>query len=97
MPQLSATTTDPVGCRLSRYYSNWTKISINSFVDTTIQHGYKIQFHTTPPTTTTPTAIHPLSPDQVPLINQTIQDLLDKQAIELVTSDEAHQTPDEDN
>ncbi|CEP08889.1 hypothetical protein [Parasitella parasitica] len=93
IPALSTTTTDPVGGRLSKYYSNWTKISINSFVDTIIQYGYKIQFHTTPPTTTTPTSIHPLSQDQVPLINQTIQDLLDKQAIELVSQEEVQQTP----
>ncbi|CEP15533.1 hypothetical protein [Parasitella parasitica] len=38
---------------------------------------------------TSPTSIHPLSQDQVPLINQTILDLLEKQAIQL----EVQQTP----
>ncbi|GAN03912.1 conserved hypothetical protein [Mucor ambiguus] len=40
----------------------------------------------------TPTSIDPLSPDQVPLIDQTIQNLLDKRANELASSEEAQQT-----
>ncbi|EPB82719.1 hypothetical protein HMPREF1544_10565 [Mucor circinelloides 1006PhL] len=56
------------------------------------QQGYKIQSHT-PPTTTNPTAIHPLSRDQIPLIDQTIQELLDKQAIGRVPPEEVHRVP----
>ncbi|KAG1451707.1 hypothetical protein G6F46_009043 [Rhizopus delemar] len=86
------TTTDPVGGRLSKFHQKWQAISINSFVNTTIQHGYRIQSHTLPPTATTPSAIQPFGNEQIPLIDQAIQDLLSKQAIEPVSDAEVRTT-----
>ncbi|EIE88314.1 hypothetical protein RO3G_13025 [Rhizopus delemar RA 99-880] len=53
----------------------------------------QIQFHTLPPTTTTPSAIQPFGDEQIPLIDQAIQDLLSKQAIEPVSDVEVRTTP----
>ncbi|KAK4514797.1 uncharacterized protein ATC70_002402 [Mucor velutinosus] len=58
-----------------------------------IQHDYHIPFHTTPPTTTIPTSITPFSADQATLIDQAIQDLLDKSAIEKVPPHQVQQVP----
>ncbi|KAG2228482.1 hypothetical protein INT48_008098, partial [Thamnidium elegans] len=90
---ISLRSTDPVGNRLSKYHSNWTEISINSFVNSTIQHGYHIPFHTPPPVTTTPTPIIPFSDEQSHLIDQAIQDLLQKEAIEKVSPQQSQLVP----
>ncbi|KAK4513662.1 glycosylphosphatidylinositol anchor biosynthesis [Mucor velutinosus] len=86
-------TIDPVGGRLSKYFQHWTNITKNSFVLNTVQHGYYIPFHTTPPTTTTPTSITPFSAEQATLIDQAIQDLLAKSAIEPVSPQQVQQQP----
>ncbi|CEP18222.1 hypothetical protein [Parasitella parasitica] len=76
-----------------KYYQQWKNITNNSFVINTIQHGYHIPFLTTPPTTTTPTSITPFSVEQATLIDQAIQDLLAKSAIEKVSPQQVQQTP----
>lgn len=82
-----------MGGRLSRFASEWTKISNNDFVINTINLGYKIHFHTPPPVTTKPAAILPFSQEQTLLIDKSIQDLLDKAAVELVSPEEVHNCP----
>ncbi|EIE91896.1 hypothetical protein RO3G_16607 [Rhizopus delemar RA 99-880] len=52
----------------------------------------QIQSHTLPPTATTPSAIQPFGNEQIPLIDQAIQDLLSKQAIEPVSDAEVRTT-----
>ncbi|KAG0735317.1 hypothetical protein G6F57_014460 [Rhizopus arrhizus] len=89
----TTTTPDPVGGRLSKYFIEWTKISNNSYVNTIIQHGYRIPFHTSPPVTTTPTPITPFSNEQVPLIDQAVQSLLQKAAIEPVSPQQVQEIP----
>ncbi|KAK4514625.1 GTP-binding nuclear protein gsp1/Ran [Mucor velutinosus] len=84
---------NPFRSRLSKYFQHWTNITKNSFVLNTVQHGYYIPFHTTPPTTTTPTSITPFSAEQATLINQAIQDLLAKSAIEPVSPQQVQQQP----
>ncbi|KAG0758604.1 hypothetical protein G6F25_006029 [Rhizopus arrhizus] len=85
--------TTPVGGRLSKFASAWTKISSNQFVNNIIQYGYSIPFHTPPPLTTSPVPIIPYSIEQQQMIDKAIQDLLLKSAIEPVTTKEAQQTP----
>ena len=71
------TSIDPVGNWLSKLHTNWTKVSISSFVNTTIKYDYHTTFHTPP-------QIIPFSEEQAHLIDQTIQHLLQKKAIERV-------------
>lgn len=86
-------TTEPVGGRLSKFYQAWTDISATPFVNNIIKNGYNISFHTTPPTTTTPTSITPFSAEQAHLIDQAIQDLLGKAAIEKVSPQQVQEIP----
>ncbi|KAG1107399.1 hypothetical protein G6F61_011802 [Rhizopus arrhizus] len=83
----------PVGNRLSKFYSKWTDISNNSYINTIIQHGYHIPFHITPPVTTSPTLIIPYSTDQIVLLDKAIQELLTKAAIEKVFPQQVSQVP----
>ena len=85
--------TDPVGGRLSKFITKWTDISNTSFVNTIIQQGYNIQFHTTPPVTTSPTPILPFSAEQSLLIDQAIKDLLQKAAIKKVSYAQTQEVP----
>ncbi|KAK4518392.1 uncharacterized protein ATC70_008609 [Mucor velutinosus] len=91
--QINNITTDPIGGRLSKHSQQWTNITNNFFVINTVQHGYHIPFYTTPPITTIPTSITPFSADQATLIDQAIQDLLDKSAIEKVSPHQVQQVP----
>jgi len=81
------TTTDPVRGGLSKYTKKWTKVYNGSFVNITIQSGYHISFHTPP------TLIVPFSTEQTHLIDQTIQDLLAKEAIKKVSAQQVQQNP----
>ncbi|KAG0757184.1 hypothetical protein G6F61_010307 [Rhizopus arrhizus] len=87
------TTTDPIRGGLSKYTKKWTKVYNGSFVNTTIQSGYHISFHTLPPATLSPTLIVPFSTEQSHLIDQTIQDLLAKEAIKKVSAQQVQQNP----
>ncbi|KAG1540261.1 hypothetical protein G6F49_012172 [Rhizopus delemar] len=75
----------PVGGRLQLFSLHWDRLFHNNWVNTVVQHGFKIPFHTLPPLSTdfTPHQ-HQLSKDQQLQLDQAIQDLLTKQAIEPV-------------
>lgn len=59
-----------------------------------MQSGCHIPFHTPPPVTSTPTLIVPFSTEQSHLINQAIQGLLAKAAIEEVSAQQVHKLRD---
>lgn len=72
---------------LSEWRTKWI------YSTNTVQRGYQISFRTTPRNTTTPKSITPFSADQAILIDQAIQDLLHKSAIEKVSPHQVRQTP----
>lgn len=82
-----------VGGRLQWFASEWHQISNSNFVNTTIAQGYRIPFVQTPPPTTTPHPIISFSKDQTCHLDQAIQDLLKKNAIEEVSPTQANQVP----
>ncbi|KAG0927253.1 hypothetical protein G6F30_012785 [Rhizopus arrhizus] len=71
--------------RLQLFSPHWDRLFHNNWVNTVVQHGFKIPFHTLPPLSTdfTPHQ-HQLSKDQQLQLDEAIQDLLTKQAIEPV-------------
>ncbi|CEP15410.1 hypothetical protein [Parasitella parasitica] len=71
--------------RLSKYLTDWTTISNNSCVNTAVEHGYNILFHTLPPITENPTPIIPFFEEQFHPIDQATLDLLQKLTIEKIS------------
>ncbi|KAG1060743.1 hypothetical protein G6F41_012667 [Rhizopus arrhizus] len=71
--------------RLQLFSPHWDRLFHKNWVNTVVQHDFKIPFHTLPPLSTdfTPHP-HQLSKDQQLQLDQVIQDLLTKQAIEPV-------------
>jgi type II secretory pathway pseudopilin PulG len=82
-----------VGGRLQWFASEWHQISNSNFVNTIIAQGYRIPFVQTPPTTNTPGPIISFSKNQTCHLDQAIQDLLKKNAIEEVPPTQANQVP----
>ncbi|KAG1367158.1 hypothetical protein G6F61_013149 [Rhizopus arrhizus] len=82
---LAAHSQPPVGGRLQLFSPHWDRLFHNNWVNSVVQHGFKIPFHTLPPLSTdfTPHQ-HQLSKDQQLQLDEAIQDLLTKQAIEPV-------------
>ncbi|KAG1050395.1 hypothetical protein G6F43_007325 [Rhizopus delemar] len=75
----------PVGGRLSQFSAAWTQLSASYLLNNIIKDGFKLHFQQLPPLSNHPIPIVPYSADQIPLLHQTIQDLLSKEAIEKVT------------
>lgn len=72
-----------MGGRLQQFYINWTILNIDKWLLQTIRQGFIIRFLSSPPLRNHPTPITPYNLQQKELLDQEIDSLLKKGAIEL--------------
>jgi len=75
----------PVGGRLSLFANQWEEMGASPFVVNVLREGYRIQFHCKPPTTPQPMEESvSKNPTKDAMLQQHIDELLEKNAIEIV-------------
>jgi hypothetical protein len=72
-----------VGGRLQQFYINWTALKIDKWILQTIRHGLRIRFLSNPPLKNHPTPIIPYNVQQKELLDEEIESLMKKGAIEV--------------
>lgn len=79
----------PVGGRLSLFIKEWEKITDDKWVLSVIREGYKLEFQNFPPNTGIKQTC--VNAKDIIILNQEVEKLLEKEAIEIVPPAEIHQ------